>query len=153
MRKRGAGLKCRAERHDPKRFGGWAPGHVARREARGVAYAAPERDDALRRVAASSRRERRKRGAVARPRPRDTRRTPTEWLTRGHGRGRKPSEPTRALGELRRNATRRRICIRREVAVRANRPRWNGSTVPPARGRISTQQVKSTARLTKQLNN
>ena len=59
---------------------------------------------------------------------------------RGHDRGRQPSEPKPACGELRRTATRRRICIRRAVAGRANRPRGYGSTVAPARGRTLERQ-------------
>ena len=80
------------------------------------------------------------RGRAMNPRPRhDTARV----AKRGHDRGRQPSEPKPACGELRRTATRRRICIRREVAGRANRPRWYGSTVTPARGRTLTQQGKA----------
>ena len=80
------------------------------------------------------------RGRAMNPRPRhDTARV----AKRGHDRGRQPSEPKPACGELRRTATRRRICIRREVAGRANRPRWYGSTVPPARGRTLTRQGKA----------
>ena len=77
------------------------------------------------------------RGRAMNPRPRhDTARD----AKRGHDRGRQPSEPKPACGELRWTATRRRICIRRAVAGRANRPRWYGSTVTPARGRTLERQ-------------